>query len=131
MTIETITKNNLSIAIVTSEVPLITDAQSALDLAMTLNYETGLSNIAINKESLADDFFVLSTRLAGDVLQKFMNYGIRLAVFGDFSKYTSKPLRDFIYESNKGNSFYFQPDIHSAVEKLCRQKAKCRDSFER
>jgi len=119
MNTETLKKNGLTVAIVTSDEPIITDPQSALDLAMTVKYETGCTNIAINKDAIADDFFVLSTRLAGEVLQKFTNYGIRLAIFGDFSKYTSKPLKDFIYESNRGKSFYFQPDCSSAVDKLC------------
>ena len=105
MNIETLKKNGLEMAIVTSDEPIITDPKSALDLAMTVKYETGCTNIAINKEAIVGDFFVLSSRLAGEVLQKFTNYGVRLAIFGDFSKYTSKPLKDFIYESNKGKSF--------------------------
>lgn len=120
MKIETIEKNNKLVAVVTASEPIITDPQSALDLAMTIKYETGSTDIAISKEAIVDDFFVLSTRLAGEILQKFTNYGIRLAIFGDFSKYTSKPLKDFIYESNKGKSFYFQPDRTSAAEQLCR-----------
>ena len=39
--------------------------------------------------------------IAGDILQKFVNYGIKFAIFGDFTGYTSKPLKDFIYESLK------------------------------
>lgn len=119
MKIETITKENQSAAIVTSDKPVIVDAQSALDLAISIKYETGSANIAINKEAVTEDFFILSTRLAGEILQKFTNYGIRLAIFGDFSKYTSKPLKDFIYESNQGRSFYFQPDRAHAIDRLC------------
>ncbi|MBQ9463535.1 MAG: DUF4180 domain-containing protein, partial [Bacteroidales bacterium] len=42
------------------------------------------------------------------------------AVFGDFSQYTSKPLRDFIYESNKGCHFGFLDSENDAVEWLNR-----------
>ena len=73
---------------------------------MGVKYETGCTNIAINKGAITDDFFVLSTCLAGEILQKFINYGIRFAIYGDFSHYTSKPLKDFIYESNKGKKMY-------------------------
>ena len=118
MNIETLKKNGLKMAIVTSDEPIITDPQSALDLAMTVKYETGCTNIAINKEAIVGDFFVLSTRLAGEVLQKFTNYGVRLAIFGDFSKYTSKPLKDFIYESNQGKDFFFLPTKEEAVQRL-------------
>ncbi len=131
MNTEILNKNNISVAVITADQPVITDPQSALDLAMTVKYETGSTNIAINKSAIADDFFILSTCLAGEILQKLTNYGVRLAIFGDFSKYTSKPLKDFIYESNKGKSFYFQPDRSSAVNKLCNVRDKRRDDYER
>ncbi len=52
-------------------------------------------------------FFILSSGLAGDVLQKFVNYRFRIAVYCDFSKYASKPLKDFIRESNRGKDVFF------------------------
>lgn len=67
---------------------------------------------------IVNDFFVLSTCLAGEILQKFINYGIRFAIYGDFSKYTSRPLKDFIYESNNGKDIYFQPNALLAIDKL-------------
>ena len=67
---------------------------------------------------IVNDFFVLSTCLAGEILQKFINYGVRFAIYGDFTKYTSKPLKDFMYESNKGKDIYFQPTVSCAVDKL-------------
>ena len=85
---------------------------------MTIKYETGCTNIAVNKEAIVNDFFVLSTCLAGEILQKFINYGVRFAVYGDFSNYTSKPLKDFIDESNKGKDIYFQSAASLAVDKL-------------
>lgn len=118
MKTEVIKKNNIEVAVVSSDELLITDVQSALDLIMTLKYDTGCTNIAVNKEAIVNDFFVLSTCLAGEILQKFINYGVRFAIYGDFSKYTSKPLKDFMYESNKGNDIYFQPTASLAVDKL-------------
>ncbi len=101
-----------------SEELLIADVQSALDFIMTIKFETDCTNIAINREAIVEDFFVLSTCLAGEILQKFVNYGVRFAVYGDFSNYTSKSLSDFIYECNKGRDIYFQPDVSLAVDKL-------------
>ncbi|MEY8237160.1 DUF4180 domain-containing protein [Lachnospiraceae bacterium 66-29] len=101
-----------------SEELLIADVQSALDFIMTIKFETDCTNIAINREAIVEDFFVLSTCLAGEILQKFVNYGVRFAVYGDFSNYTSKSLNDFIYECNKGRNIYFQPDVSLAVDKL-------------
>lgn len=118
MKTEVIKKNNIEVAVVSSDELLITDVQSALDLIMTVKYETDCTNIAINKEAVVKDFFVLSTCLAGEILQKFINYGVRFAVYGDFSNYTSKPLKDFMYESNRGKDFYFQPTASLAVDRL-------------
>ncbi len=118
MKTEVIKKNNTEVAVVSSDDLLITDVQSALDLIMTVKYETGCSNIAVNKGAIINDFFVLSTCLAGEILQKFINYGVRFAIYGDFSKYTSKPLKDFMYESNKGKDIYFQPTVKMAINKL-------------
>ena len=125
MNTEVIKNNNTDIAVVSSDELLITDIQSALDFIMTVRYETGCRNIALNKEAIADDFFILSTCLAGEILQKFINYGVRFAIYGDFSKYTSKPWKDFLYESNRGRDIYFQPDITQAVDKL----SKCAGRF--
>lgn len=118
MKIEVIRKNNSEAAVVSSEKLLITDVQSALDFIMTVKYETGCRNIALNKEAVSNDFFILSTCLAGEILQKFINYGVKFAIYGDFSQYTSKPLKDFMYESNRGRDIYFQPNASLAVDKL-------------
>ncbi len=118
MNTEIIRKNNTDVAVISSNELLVKDVQSALDLIMTVKYETGCTNIAVNKEAIVEDFFILSNCLAGEILQKFVNYGIRFAIYGDFSKYTSKPLKDFMYESNKGNDIYFQPDASLAVGRL-------------
>ena len=107
MLIEKLYLKDKTVAVVTGEEKVITDAQSALDLIMTARYETGTNLIAVDKEAITEDFFVLSRGLAGEVLQKFINYQAKIAIFGDFSQYTSKPLKDFIYESNKGQDIFF------------------------
>ncbi len=112
--------NGLKIVSICSNEKLIVDSQSALDFIASISYETSCSRIAINKEALSDDFFILSTGLAGEVLQKFINYHIKFAVTGDFSKYTSKPLKDFIYECNKGKDIFFVSTEDEALEKLSR-----------
>lgn len=118
MNIEHLKDNGIDIAIVTGGETVITDVQSALDLAMTVKYETGAERIVIDKDVICGDFFVLSTGLAGEILQKYMNYHVKVAVYGDYSHYTSKPLKDFIYESNHGKDFFFVPTKEEAVRKL-------------
>ena len=122
MNIELINKNGTNIAVLTGEEKLITDAQSALDLAMTVNYEKNTNLIVIPRKLISDDFFVLSTGLAGEILQKYVNYQIKMAVYGDFSKYTSKPLKDFIYESNQGKDIFFEDTKEKAVDRLAANR---------
>lgn len=101
---------------------VISDVESALDLIVSVGYETQCSTFVLEKSAFADDFFVLSSGLAGEILQKFVNYHVKCAVVGDFSHYTSKPLKDFIYESNKGNDFFFVSTVREAAEKLSGAK---------
>ncbi len=106
------------IAVVSGNELVLTDASTALDLAMTARYETGADRIVIEKRLVTEDFFILSTGLAGEVLQKYINYHIKAAIWGDYSRYTSKPLRDFIYESNRGKDFFFVSSEEEAVRRL-------------
>ena len=106
------------VVIIQSDTPLITDGQSALDLIATIYYEHGCAAAVMNKEAVAEDFFRLSTGLAGEAAQKFVNYHFRLALTGDFSMYGSQPLQDFIRESNKGRHLYFCRDEQEALRKL-------------
>ena len=118
MNIEYLKKQGTGLAVVTSETVLIADAQSAMDLAMSVYYETSVSRLVLDKRIFCEDFFILSTGIAGEVLQKFINYHIKAAIFGDYSQYTSKPLKDFIYESNNGKDFFFVATKEEAIEKL-------------
>ena len=120
MTIQAIEKNNITCAVINSEEKRFTDAQSALDLLMTAKYDAGTKNIVIDKRLIVEDFFILSTGLAGEILQKYTNYGGRIAIYGDYSRYTSKPLKDFIYESNKGKNVFFVSTMEEALEMLTK-----------
>ncbi|MBQ7914427.1 MAG: DUF4180 domain-containing protein, partial [Clostridia bacterium] len=83
-------------------------------------YEVGTNLIAIDKNAVAEDFFTLSRGLAGEILEKFITYQAKIAIWGDYSRYTSKPLKDFIYESNKGNDVFFVATKEETIEYLTR-----------
>lgn len=108
------------IAIVKSNEVIIKDVSSAIDFIMSIQYETNCNKIALNKEAVSEDFFILSTGLAGEILQKFINYQTKFAIYGDYSKYTSKPLKDFIYESNKGKDIFFINNEEDAIKMLSK-----------
>ena len=118
LTIEKVVRNNIVCAVIHSEDKIIADTSSALDLLMSAKYEAGTKNIAISKSLISDDFFILGSGFAGEMLQKYINYGGRIAIYGDYSCYTSKPLHDFIYESNKGSDVFFVTTLDEAVERL-------------
>lgn len=120
MTLNLVTKNDITCAVVESDSVVITDMQSALDLLMSSKYEVGTKNIVIDKRLVTEEFFILSSGIAGEILQKYINYGGRIAIYGDYSHYTSKPLKDFIYESNKGKDVYFADTKEAAINMLTK-----------
>ncbi len=107
-----------NIAVVNSDEIVVKDVASVVDFVMDIKYKTKCDKIALNKSAITEDFFILSSGLAGEILQKFVNYGIKFAIYGDYSKYISKPLKDFIYESNQGKDVFFVANEDEAIEML-------------
>jgi len=107
----------IKIAVIESDEIELSDIQSAVDILGNCNYQ-GASKIVIKEENITPDFFDLKTRIAGEILQKFSNYRIQLAIVGDFTEYTSKSLQDFIYESNKVGRIIFVDSLSVAKERL-------------
>jgi len=83
-------------------------------------WENQAALVAIPVERLAADFFHLRTGLAGEAIQKFVNYRIRLAVVGDIARFVeaSGPLRDFVIESNRGEHVWFVADMDALRDRL-------------
>ena len=108
------------IVIVKTNEIMIKDVQSAIDFIMTIKYKTNCNKMGLNKDAIVEDFFILSKGLAGDILQKIINYQIKFAIYGDYSKYTSKPLKDFIYESNNGKDIFFAENEDGAIKMLSK-----------
>lgn len=115
MKINLIEVKNIKIAEVFSDEIIITEVQDALDIMADCSYQ-GAEKIIFYEKNLHPDFFDLKTKLAGDILQKFSNYRMNMTIVGDFSKYTSKSLRDFIYESNKGGKIRFVSSLEEALK---------------
>lgn len=105
------------IAEIISEEIVINKTQDALDIMADADYN-GARKIIIHEKNLIPDFFKLATGLAGEILQKFVNYKVQLALVGDFSKFKSKPLQDFIKECNKGSQIFFVSEVEKAIDIL-------------
>lgn len=106
------------IAYVQEKSLIISNVQSALDLMAIIWYEYHCNAIIIHKEAIIEDFFDLSSRLAGEIVQKYVNYGMKIAIIGDFSAYNSKALKDYIYECNKGKDIFFVVNKEEAISRI-------------
>lgn len=106
-----------AIAEITSDHIEIHNAQDALEILMNCKYQ-GAGKIIIHEKNITPDLFDLKTRIAGEVFQKCSNYRVRLAIVGEFTKYTSKSLRDFIFESNKQGQVIFVGSAEEAKERF-------------
>ncbi len=117
MKIETHRIGQAKVAEIQAEGLVLTSVEDGLSLLGDLYYQ-GFDKIILHEENIVPEFFDLKTKLAGEVLQKFVQYRMPLAVVGDFSKYTSKSLRDFIYECNQGRQVNFVQELSSALKDL-------------
>ena len=113
-------KNGDKIAQVVGDEIVIKNERDALDLMVDPQLQ-GARKIIIDRENIIPEFFDLSTRLAGEVLQKFVTYQVKLAITGDFSD-ASPTLKDFIYETNRGNHIFFARNLEVAEEFLFAAK---------
>lgn len=111
-------KENSKVAVIECSDILINDTQDALDLMATIMHLYDCNKIVISESSITKSFFDLKTGIAGEILQKFSNYQTKLAIVGDFTIYNSKSLKDFIFESNKGNQVFFLSKEEEAVDRL-------------
>lgn len=105
------------IAEVISEDILINNVEDSLDLLGNIYYQ-GADAMILKEKNIIPDFFDLKNGIAGEILQKFSNYRVRLAIVGDFSKHTSKSINDFIYESNKNRQINFVTSQPEAIRLL-------------
>lgn len=112
--------NNHQIASIVSEEVVIGSAEDGLNLMGNLYYQ-GFDKIIIHEKNITPDFFDLKTGIAGEILQKFSNYRVGLAIIGSFTKYEGKSIRDFIFESNKTGHVVFVATKDEALLRFSRQ----------
>ena len=105
MEIKKVVIDGINIAVIRNDKVLISDVQSALDTMATVQYEVDAKHIIIHKSLISEDFFDLKHVLRV-ISSKFIDYKVKFAIVGDFSMYTSKSLKDFIYECNKGKDIF-------------------------
>jgi len=113
--------NDIKIAEVISGTIVIKTSEDGLDLLGNLYYQD-FDKIIIHERNITPDFFDLKNGMAGEILQKFSNYRVQLAIVGDFTKYSSKSIKDFILESNKKQQINFSNSLTEALNVLSSKK---------
>ena len=119
MKIETHQLNDTKIAEVISTDVVIRTVEDGVDLVGNLYYQD-YDKVVIHQENITPDFFDLKTGIAGEILQKFSNYRVRLAIVGDYTPYSGKSIRDFIFESNKSGQINFVSSLSEALDRLSK-----------
>ena len=115
MEIKIHTIDDRKIAEIISDNIVLQTVEDAVDLIGNMSYQ-GFDKLIIHEENMISDFFVLKNKIAGNILQKFSQYSMPLAIIGDFEKYESKSLNDFIFESNKGSQINFVTTIEDGLK---------------
>ncbi|ROO63316.1 uncharacterized protein DUF4180 [Micromonospora sp. Llam0] len=106
------------VLVCTADGPKIAGEQDALDvIGQTF---AGAEIVAIPVARLDERFFALRSGLAGGIMQKFVNYRLRLVVVGDITGHTagSTALRDLVVESNRGRQVWFVDDLDTLAARL-------------
>ncbi len=111
--------NKQKIAEIVADGIVVNDERDALDIMANAGY-AGARGIILHAANLNPDFFELRTGIAGEILLKFTNYQMKLAIIGEFDKFESKSLTAFITESNRGNLIFFMPDREAALTRLTK-----------
>lgn len=113
------TLHGVNAYVVPADSPKLDGEQAVVDLIGQL-WGHDVDLIVVPVERLTDDFFRLSTGVAGAIVQKFVNYRLRAAVVGDISGHVeaSAALRDFVYESNRRTQLWFVRDEAELTERL-------------
>lgn len=102
------------------DMALATDRDASDLIGAALGAEAG--TVVVPVACLSDEFFALRTRIAGEIVQKFTNYGLRLVILGDIAKHleASGALRDFVREANERTQLWFIPDRAAFETRLSR-----------
>lgn len=102
-----------------AEGPLVSTAEHAIDIIGS-TWGLNVTMVAVPASRLDPRFFDLSSLIAGEIIQKFVNYRLQLAILGDISSHvvSSDALHDFVWESNRGEHVWFLANETALVEKL-------------
>ncbi|MEB5993419.1 DUF4180 domain-containing protein [Serratia ureilytica] len=90
----------------------------SLFIAPAFEHEAGMIALPVSRLDAA--FFQLRSGIAGAVLQKFINYRLRVALLGDITPWLaqSNALQDFVREANRGEQVWFLSSLAELNQRL-------------
>jgi len=118
MTDQVVERRGVPVLVVDSAGDPIASPQDALDLIGSAFGQAEV--VAVPAERLDERFFGLRSGLAGEIMQKFVNYRVRLVIVGDISEHlgASTALQDLVRESNRGRHVWFVGDLDELDARL-------------
>ncbi|APS35679.1 MULTISPECIES: DUF4180 domain-containing protein [Serratia] len=99
--------------------PLKDENDVSLLIAPAFEHDAGMIALPVNRLDAA--FFQLRSGIAGAVLQKFINYRLRVALRGDdITSWLahSNALQDFVREANRSEQVWFLPSLAELEQRL-------------
>ncbi|MDZ7797332.1 MAG: DUF4180 domain-containing protein [Candidatus Marinimicrobia bacterium] len=78
----------------------------------------GTNKLMIKKEHLHADFFRLNTRLADDIIRKFIDHYMKVAIVGDLSETKCAGLNAHIRRDRRSAYVFFTDSVDAAVKYL-------------
>lgn len=86
--------------------------------ALVACIEQGSRTLLLERDALPASFFDLSSGVAGELAQKLVNYGVRMAaVVPDLAAHSPR-FREFVREANTGSQFHFYATREEAIDWL-------------
>jgi len=82
----------------------VSSEHDALDL-VALCGENDINLLLLHYEVLSEDFFKLKTGVAGAVMQKFINYSVRVAIIIPDQEQLSTNLKAWVSEANRSSQY--------------------------
>ena len=110
--------DDVTVLVCGADGPPVATVQDALDLIGAAF--SGAEVVAVPAARFDDAFFNLRTGLAGEIMQKFVNYHLRLVIIGNLSGHLegSAALRALVHESNRGRHVWFVDDLDELGARL-------------
>ena len=96
---------------------LVSSEQDAVDLIGFCGYHQ-TNNLLLYTDNVDESFFDLKSQLAGKVLQKCMNYYMRVAMVLSLDIKDNKRFSEMVLETNKGNHFRIFKTRDEAIDWL-------------